>query len=156
MINTFFAGERTMLSNYKTAAGIFLQDRWVTILRSIVNLILSLILVNVIGLPGIYVGTLVQGLIGNICEPAIIYKNMFHKAPKKYYLYSIKYIVSACCIYLVVKLVSDRIFVKGTTFEFIVITALTVSIAMLMYIGIFCRNKYFSILKSKVLNIIKR
>lgn len=156
MSNVYFSGQRMVLSNYKFAAGIFIQDRWVVVVRSIVNLALSLLLVYKIGLPGIYIGTLVQGLIGNLFEPAIVYKNMFPKKAKKYYLYEIKYLLLEAVIYIFLRFLTGKIYREETISEFILITLVTVFITIFVYLILFWRNKYFIILRRKAAEMIKR
>lgn len=156
VLHIFFSGDRLIMSNYKTAAGIFLQDRWVTILRIIANLVLSLLLVNFIGLPGIYIGTFVQGILGNIIEPIIVYKNMFGHSPVKYYLNSLKYIVVTAIIYIVIRFIIDKIYTAKSLGLFIAITALTAAIFVILYVGIFWRNRYFIILKNKAFSVIRK
>ena len=75
----FFKGERVVLSNFKTAAGVFEQDKYLSILQGIVNLVLSIALVFKIGLAGVFIGTVVSGLIANITKPIIIYRVCFEK-----------------------------------------------------------------------------
>lgn len=75
----FFKGERVVLSNFKTAAGVFEQDKYLSILQGIVNLVLSIALVFKIGLEGVFIGTVVSGLIANITKPIIIYRVCFEK-----------------------------------------------------------------------------
>lgn len=156
VLNIFFAGERTMVGNYKTAAGIFLQDRWVTILRSIVNLVLSLLLVNFIGLPGIYIGTLIQGILGNVIEPVIIYKNMFAHSPIKYYLNSLKYMAVTGVIYIISRFAVGKVYTDKSLLLFAAATVITVVIFIIFYSAVFWRDKYFIILKNKALNVIRK
>lgn len=156
VLNIFFAGERTMVGNYKTAAGIFLQDRWVTILRSIVNLVLSLLLVNFIGLPGIYIGTLIQGILGNVIEPVIIYKNMFAHSPIKYYLNSLKYMAVTGVIYIISRFAAGKVYTDKSLLLFAAATVITVVIFIIFYSAVFWRDKYFIILKNKALNVIRK
>ncbi len=156
VLNIYFAGERTMVGSYKTAAGIFLQDRWVVILRSIVNLVLSLLLVNFIGLPGIYIGTLVQGVLGNIIEPIIVYKNMFNHSPVKYYLNSLKYIGVTVVIYVISRFAVSKIYTEKSLPLFVAVTIMTAAIFIIFYIAVFWKNKYFIILKNKAFNIIRK
>ena len=62
MVDYYFKGERIVLSNYKTAAGVFEQDKYLTLIQGAVNLVISIVLVQKIGLVGIYIGTIVSGL----------------------------------------------------------------------------------------------
>ena len=89
----FFKGERVVLSNFKTAAGVFEQDKYLSILQGIVNLVLSIALVFKIGLAGVFIGTIVSGLIANITKPIIIYRVCFEKSAISYFQESIKYLL---------------------------------------------------------------
>lgn len=92
MIDYYFKGERIVLSNYKTAAGVFEQDKYLALIQGGVNLVISIVLVQRIGLTGIYIGTIVSGLIANITKPFIIYRVCFGKSALVYFLDSVKYI----------------------------------------------------------------
>lgn len=92
LIDYYFKGDRIVLSNFKTAAGVFEQDKYLALIQGVVNLILSIVLVQKIGLAGIYIGTIVSGLIANITKPFIIYKVCFEKSVKTYFMDSVKYL----------------------------------------------------------------
>lgn len=92
MIDYYFKGERIVLSNYKTAAGVFEQDKYLTLIQGAVNLVISIVLVQKIGLVGIYIGTIISGLIANITKPFIIYRVCFDKTAYAYFKDSIKYV----------------------------------------------------------------
>ena len=81
-----------MLSNFKTAAGVFEQDKYLSILQGIVNLVLSIALVFKIGLAGVFIGTVVSGLIANITKPIIIYRVCFEIKAKGYFLDSARFL----------------------------------------------------------------
>lgn len=91
LTDLYFKGERIVLSNYKTAAGVFEQDKYLALIQGAVNLVLSIWLVQKIGLAGIYVGTVVSGLIANVTKPVIIYRVCFEKSCRSYFADSIRY-----------------------------------------------------------------
>ena len=109
LIDYYFKGDRIVLSNFKTAAGVFEQDKYLALIQGGVNLILSIVLVQKIGLVGIYIGTIVSGLIANITKPFIIYKVCFEKSVKTYFLDSVKYL--AVLFGILVLLIGIRQFV---------------------------------------------
>ena len=92
LIDYFFKGERVVLSNFKTAAGVFEEDKYLSLIQGIVNLIVSIALVYQIGLAGVFIGTVVSGLIANITKPVIIYRVCFHKSAASYFKESVKYL----------------------------------------------------------------
>ena len=93
LVDYFFKGERIVLSNYKTAAGVFEQDKYLALIQGIVNLVISVVLVQKIGLVGVYVGTIVSGLIANVTKPIIIYRVCFERGSKAYFMDSVKYLL---------------------------------------------------------------
>lgn len=92
LIDYFFKGERVVLSNFKTAAGIFEQDKYLTLIQGIVNLVISITLVQKIGMTGVFIGTVVSGLIANITKPVIIYRICFERPAVSYFKESVKYL----------------------------------------------------------------
>ena len=92
LIDFYFKGERVVLSNYKTAAGVFEQDKFLPLIQGAVNLILSVVLVQRIGLLGVYIGTIVSGLIANIIRPVIIYRVCFERRADSYFHDAFRYI----------------------------------------------------------------
>lgn len=90
LLDYYFKGDRIVLSNFKTAAGVFEQDKYLALIQGIVNLIISILLVQKIGLVGIYIGTVVSGLIANITKPYIIYRVCFDKNVKHYFFDTLK------------------------------------------------------------------
>ena len=107
-----------MLSNFKTAAGVFEQDKYLALIQGGVNLIISIVLVQRIGLAGVYIGTIVSGLIANVTKPFIIYKACFDKDVKTYFGDSIRYLTVILGILAVMWVVKSMIMQEVTIFSF--------------------------------------
>lgn len=98
LIDYYFKGDRIVLSNFKTAAGVFEQDKYLALIQGVVNLIISIVLVQKIGLTGVYIGTIVSGLIANITKPFIIYRVILEKPVGHYFADSLKYLLTLTAI----------------------------------------------------------
>ena len=98
LTDLYFKGDRIVLSNFKTAAGVFEQDKYLALIQGLVNLVLSIWLVRKIGLAGIYVGTVVSGLIANVTKPFIIYRVCFERGASAYFLDTLKYVSATAAI----------------------------------------------------------
>lgn len=85
VLDYYLKGERIVLYNFKTAAGIFREDKYLAFAQGIVNLILSLILVQKIGMLGVYVGTILSGWMANVIRPFLIYRISFDKNTAAYF-----------------------------------------------------------------------
>ena len=89
----YLRGHRICINNLKVAAGVFAQDKYVAVIQAVVNVGLSILLVQKIGLPGVYLAALLQGLIATVIKPIIVYKNVFQLHPKHYFWDGVKYAV---------------------------------------------------------------
>lgn len=92
VVDFYFKGGRIVLENFKIAAGVFEQDRYLPIVQGALNLVLSIVLVQKIGVAGVYVGTLVSGILANLIRPVIIYRVCFDRKAWSYFADSLRYI----------------------------------------------------------------
>lgn len=133
LIDYYFKGERVVLSNYKTAAGVFEQDKFLPLIQGAVNLILSVWLVQKVGLVGIYIGTILSGLIANIVRPVIIYRVCFERNVNGYFYDAFRYIAVSIGALLLCMAVSKYILSSVTLLRMLLMAG-TVTI---IYNGIF-------------------
>ena len=76
---------RSVFGNFKEAAGIFYEDRLAPVVESLVNIVASLALVCIIGLPGVFLGTAISSMILHCYSyPKFVFKGLFHKSYKEY------------------------------------------------------------------------
>ncbi len=92
LIDLYFKGGRVVLVNFKIAAGVFEQDKYLALIQGAVNLVLSIVGIQYIGLAGVYVGTVVSGLMANLIQPVIVYRDCFGKSVWPYFRDALKYI----------------------------------------------------------------
>lgn len=72
---------------FREATGTFYHDRWKPLFEGVINLVLSILLVQWVGVTGVIISTIITNLlICHIIEPYVLYKNAFSVSPKKYYL----------------------------------------------------------------------
>jgi O-antigen/teichoic acid export membrane protein len=91
VLEYYLKGERIVVNNFKTAAGKFEQDKYLAMIQGMVNLIISIVLAIKIGLVGVYIGTVVSGVIANFVRPVIIYHDCFDMKVREYFIDSLKY-----------------------------------------------------------------
>ncbi len=152
LVDYYFKGDRIVLSNYKTAAGVFEQDKYLALIQGAVNLVISIVLVQKIGLIGVYIGTIVSGLIANITKPIIIYKTCFDKKAWSYFADSIKYlitlVITGACIYGISMVVMTEV----TFVSFCLMAVIITVVYNVIFLVVFGRCEEFQYLK----NVIKR
>ena len=160
MIDYYFKGERVVLSNYKTAAGVFEQDKYLPLVQGAVNLILSVVLAIKIGLIGVYIGTIVSGLLANIIRPVIIYRVCFERNAAGYFYDTVRYatviiLATVCCI------LCGNIFMKEVTIAsfsvMIVIITVVFNGIFILFFGKTAEFLYlFAIFRDKAYAVINR
>ena len=86
-VNGFIQFMRSSVSVFRDATGTFYNDRWKPVLEGSVNIILSILMVNYIGVTGVIIATIITNLlICHVVEPYVLYKNFFGSSVKKYYV----------------------------------------------------------------------
>lgn len=88
----YLFGLQKNLATFRTSMGLFQQAKYRPLFGSIINIVLSVILVQRIGIYGVLIGTIVASLTTYMWfDPLIIYRNVFRKSVRGYYAQNIKY-----------------------------------------------------------------
>jgi len=111
---------RQSIQTLKIAWGMYQYDQYRPIYEAIINLVVSLILVNKIGLVGVFLGTLISSLLTYFWnEPYIVYKNGFNKKVRIYFQKYILYTNITIFIAILTNYVSS--FIKDYTIGSLII-----------------------------------
>ncbi|MCR8635395.1 lipopolysaccharide biosynthesis protein [Paenibacillus radicis (ex Xue et al. 2023)] len=87
MITFYERGMRNAITTLKTTAGIFHEDRYVPLYQAAINLGFSIWLVHELGLPGVFIGTLISAIaVPFWTTPYYVYKKVFHKPLLRYFV----------------------------------------------------------------------
>ena len=156
LVDLYFKGDRIVLSNYKTAAGVFEQDKYLALIQGGVNLVLSIWLVQEIGLAGIYVGTVVSGLIANVTKPIIIYRVCFDRSCLDYFAETLRYAGTVGILAAGLGLAGHYLLAEVSIMKFLLMAvAITVVFNGVFYL-LFGRSEEFRYLKRLVLRKLGR
>jgi len=86
-LNGFVQFMRRSTLTFRDATGAFYGDRWKPLFEGIMNIILSILLVNFVGVTGVIIATIITNLvICHVVEPYVLYKTAFGLSPQKFYL----------------------------------------------------------------------
>lgn len=146
LIDYYLKGDRIVLSNFKTAAGVFEQDKYLALIQGAVNLVISIVLVQKIGLVGVYVGTVISGLIANITKPFIIYRVCFDKSVKAYFLDSVRYLAALAGILVILTGIRKAVMPEVTILSFAVMFFITCVVFNGIFLLLFGKTREFSYL----------
>lgn len=156
MFDYYFKGERIVLTNYKTAAGVFQQDKYLPLIQGAVNLVVSIVLVQKVGLVGIYIGTIVSGLIANITRPFIIYKVCFDESVAVYFKDSLKYIAVNGIAVMLLLFLKNSIMTSVTIPMFILMVGVITVVYNALFVAIFGRCREFAYLWGLVVDKMRK
>lgn len=86
-LNFWQTGMRNAPSVFKGAAGIYYEDRFVPIIESVINIVVSIILALKFGIIGIFIGTFISSLCLFLYSyPFLVYKKVFKRRPQEYFV----------------------------------------------------------------------
>lgn len=132
-INYYLTGMRVPMGNIRTAGGVFEPDKWSPIVQSVINIAVSVAGAIYLGLPGIYIGTLISSMIPNIVRPYIVYKYIFDEKCGEYFKEYTKRIGSLIILVVILRFLFEIMYIKNLYLE-IVVRAI---------ICFFCSNLFF-------------
>lgn len=159
-LSFYFTRMRTATSIFKDAAGLFWYNRWQPIIESIVNLVTSIVLAKLIGINGIFIGTIVSTLVAPFWwEPYILYKHYFKQSAKGYFLrYLLDFVImcAGCVItYFICSFIPDGS-IWMLILKFIVCIVVSNMLLILAYFPTKEFKELFELLKKFVKNIFHR
>lgn len=144
IFNLFQKLMRSTYQIFKEAAGIYHEDRFVPLLESLINIIVSIIGVKLIGLAGVFIGTIVSGFaLWLYSYPKYVYKKLFERDIKLYLKETIGYIllfvVVACVTYSI-----NNIYIFANVYlEFIKNIIIVILVPNLIMLLTFIKNDNF-------------
>ncbi len=149
-VSLYLAGMTFIPYNFKVAAGRFNEDKWVAFCQAVVNLVVSIIAIKLIGLPGVFVGTIISRMIVVIVRPYIVYKYVLKQSVLYYYIRLTIRTIIAFGICFVMWQIKKAILVNVTIVSFVIICFLTALIPNLLFILIFARTDAFKGIIEKI------
>ena len=95
VINYFIQFMRRSVLLFRDSSGTFYNDRWKPLFEGIVNIVLSIWFVNVFGIAGVLIATIITNLtICGVVEPFVLHKHVFQSSSKRFYIKNYCYIAA--------------------------------------------------------------
>ncbi|MCL2717297.1 MAG: polysaccharide biosynthesis protein [Lachnospiraceae bacterium] len=147
LVEYYFKGDRLVLSNFKTAAGVFEQDKYLPLIQGVVSLIISLSLVHSLGLIGVFTGMVISGLIANFVRPWIIYRVCFDMKATRYFIDWLKYLIVTMIALSICQTAGCFIMRDNLGILTFAVTAIIITIVFNgIFAALFCRSEEFKYL----------
>ncbi len=154
--NFFFSGLMRAFASIKIAHGIFYDDWYIGFIGAIVKIALSIYLVTLFGLPGLFIGTLASYIVIEIGRPIISYKKHYDEPLMKYFIRNIKYLIVGLATGILMYLLINLIVYPLTLSSFIIATVAVIFIPNIIWVGVFYRTKEFKYFLNIFKNIIAK
>ncbi len=146
---------RSAVSITKDAFGLFWKDRYKPLFEAVFNLIISIILVNYLGITGVILGSIISFMLTTFwVEPYVLYKYSLGKGLQEYFTKYIFRTTINIIICVVTVLVAQFIPGEGI-YKFSLQLLLCVTVVPAMYIAIYYRTKEFKYY-IRVFNMIRK
>ena len=156
VINLYVQGMRNTSNTFKEAAGIFYEDRFVPLIESIVNIAMSLILVQILGLGGVFVGTIASTMVLLLYSyPKYVYKLVLGGTYLEYFKLHIKHGLVTLIICLFTAYLSNFIIIPNVWLRLILNGILCLLVPNTLYFLFAMKMPEFDFYKQKLKTILK-
>ena len=154
VVNVYISGQESAFYYARIAKGEFNRDKIWAAVQAVVNMVVSVIAAKLLGLPGIYVGTVVSRLVYSFNRPRIMYDFLFGRSSGIFYrrwimYFSASFLSAGLCRACALVILRDPSWA-----HFIAAMIPTAVIPNVLFILIFGRCREFAALKARALSYI--
>ena len=154
-INFYLQGMRNTFSIFKDAAGIFYQDRFVPIIESIVNIVSSILLAKLLGLVGVFIGTIISCLVIYLYSlPKFVYGELFGKTFKYYIIDVFRYYILDFLLVGITVGICTAVPIGNIVFQIVIRAVITILIISISIIFIYRKTNEYKYFKKIFINIL--
>lgn len=157
--NFFLNGMRNAAITFRDSMGLFWHDRYKAMAEALLNLIISLLLVQHMGIKGVFLGTLFSMLLTSCwVEPYVLYKHGFHRSCLPYFAKCFFYFVWIGIFWGVTDAVCRwaTAGMTGTGRIFTIRFFLCLLVPNVLFTIVYFRTKDFRYVCEKLKNLIKK
>lgn len=156
VLNFYLSQMRNPIHTFKNAMGLYWYDRWKPIAESVINIVISLLLVVKIGFAGVIIGTSISTVsVVLAVEPRIIYHYGYGVSVKPYFVQYFQYffVTVLCCgiTYGLTSRISDWSWI-GFAFR----TGISVIVPNMILLLLYHHTKEYQYFKTIIWNRVKR
>ena len=159
-VNFFINGMRNATLTFRDSMGLFWYDRHKAVAEAVLNLGLSLLLVNRMGMTGVFLGTLFSMMLTSVwVEPYVLYKHGFHKSCISYFVRYFVYTVVIGFVWYMTDLLCRALPAAGVCTPWQTLAGrlvLCVLVPNICFLLLYARTKEFRFLRKKADSLIKK
>ncbi|WP_134702550.1 lipopolysaccharide biosynthesis protein [Ammoniphilus sp. YIM 78166] len=146
VLNFFSAGMQTASTTFRDTTGLFKKGKYRPIIAAFINIGVSIILVNKIGIAGVFLGTVISRLCTYFWyDPYVVFKYVFQKSVKVYF---VRYAWSVLIVFIAAVLTDTLagIFNENMLINIGIRTVLCLTIPNILFFIIFRKSEEFKYL----------
>ena len=155
-INYYQKLMRRSFAAFKDASGTWEEDKYVPLIESVLNIGLSIVFLKLFGLMGVFLGTIVSGLVLWLYSyPKFVYKKLFNRNYLNYACETLGYILTFILIATMTYFVSTLFTFDSAILKVVVNTIIAAVISNALLIIVFAKTysfKYYIELIKKIYN----
>lgn len=153
VLNFYVLGMQSVTNSFRNAYGLFWIAKYRPIIMVIINIVISVVLVQFIGIEGVLIGTLISRLLTTAwLDPYIVHKYGFEISPKSYYVDYLKYLVIFTAISIILNYFVSMIAINNI-FMLILIAILVVISVNVILVLLFFKTSEFNYFYDKIKKI---
>ena len=153
VLNFYVLGMQSVTNSFRNAYGLFWIAKYRPIIMVIINIVISVVLVQFIGIEGVLIGTLISRLVTTAwLDPYIVHKYGFEISPKSYYIDYLKYLVIFTAISIILNYFVSMITINNI-FILILIAILVVISVNVILVLLFFKTSEFNYFYDKIKKI---
>ena len=157
VISYYFMVMKKSISTFKEAACIVYEDRWIPIIESVTNIGFSIIFLKIFGLAGVFIGTIISSFILHFYSyPKYVYKRLFKKNIKNYFINCLKEILLFVFISIVTFINVKIAKVDNNIVNFIICLIVSFITPNIILFGIYHRDDNYLYYKEIIRKVIKK
>ena len=110
----YISATRRVSGAYISSCGLFVKDKARTLIEALLNLLISIVLLKMIGVAGVFAGTVISCLMTSYWrEPYLLFKHIFKRSSVDFWLLNFKNMIATVLSIAVAVKVSDLLFASS-------------------------------------------
>ncbi|MGL5675488.1 MAG: O-antigen ligase family protein [Cellulosilyticaceae bacterium] len=139
-----------------SVSGLFKQDKYNAVAEMLINLLLSLILVQRVGVVGVFIGTTISTIVAWLLKTRVLYKYFFKESPVKYIGQTLGYILLIVVELQLVRWMLPYVTIEDPIVSFVFQVVVCGAVPNVINWLLFRKNPYFVEMKGIVLAQIEK
>ena len=148
--NFYFGSVVHPIWSYREATGLYMQTKYIMIIAAIENLILSIIMGKLMGMPGILFASVIARLTTYFWyEPNLLFKQYFYQPVRKYYITLLINVIFTIAIIALISVSTNYIIINSWP-KLLIKTILVALFTLVLTLAFYFRTSGFKLLLNKV------